>query len=60
MVQISSVHRIKKFFTVLYFSIEFVVVVEGASSLRLRRSKAAQDVFVRMRETPYFEIRYVF
>ena len=35
-----------------------MVVVEGATPLRLRRSNAKRNVFVRLRETPYFEIRY--
>ena len=35
-----------------------MVFVEGATPLRLRRSNAKRNVFVRLRETPYFEIRY--
>ncbi|XP_065069836.1 uncharacterized protein LOC135694887 isoform X2 [Rhopilema esculentum] len=38
-------------------TIMFYVVVEGASETRSRRAEANQTVFVRMRETPYFEIR---
>ena len=40
------------------FSIEFLVVVESATPLRLRSSTARRKIYVRSRETPYFEIRY--